>query len=135
MADIHDITTWVVLLVEDDPDNTALAQQVLSFYGAEVHTAEDGWQGLEILNTLTPTVMLVDLAMPHMDGWELAEAVRSNPELATIPIIAVTAHAMPEIRERALASGFDGYITKPYMLKSFINDIRSCLEKLDYDGE
>jgi CheY-like chemotaxis protein len=74
--------------------------------------------------------MLVDLAMPHMDGWELLEVVRANPETAAIPMIAVTAHAMPEVRERALASGFNGYITKPYMLKTFIDDIRTCLEDL-----
>lgn len=135
MADIHDITTWVVLLVEDDLDNTALAQQVLLFHGAEVHTADDGWQGLEILKTIRPTVMLIDLAMPHMDGWELLKAVRSNPETAAIPAIAVTAHAMPEVKERALATGFDGYITKPYSIRALIEDIQSCLENLTCDEE
>jgi two-component system cell cycle response regulator DivK len=135
MVDLHNVSSWVVLLVEDDYDNTALAQQVLSYHGATVHAAEDGRQALEILKTVTPTVMLVDLAMPGMDGWELLKQVRSNPEQAAIPMIAVTAHAMPESKARALASGFDGYITKPYSLKVFVDDIRSLLENLDSDGE
>jgi two-component system cell cycle response regulator DivK len=131
MADIHDVTTWIVLLVEDDTDNIVLAQQVLSYHGAEVHIAEDGCKGLEVLKTVKPTVILVDLSMPRMDGWEMVRTMRANPETADIPVIAVTAHAMQESKERALASGFDGYITKPYLISTFVDEVREWLEKLD----
>ncbi len=129
MADLNDISTWVILLVEDDPDNTELAKQVLAFHGAEVFTAEDGVQGLELLKTVSPTIILLDLAMPRMDGWHMFEVLRVDTELASVPIIAVSAHAMQETRERALETGFDGYIVKPYSIRTFVQDIQACLKE------
>jgi DNA-binding response OmpR family regulator len=129
MADHNDVSTWVVLLVEDDPDNTELAKQVLSFHGAEVFTAEDGVQGLELLKMITPTIILLDLAMPRMDGWHMFEVLRVDSELAGVPIIAVSAHAMQETRDRALETGFDGYIVKPYAIRTFVQDIQACLKE------
>ena len=129
MADLNDISTWVVLLVEDDPDNTELAKQVLSFHGAEVFTAADGVQGLELLKTVSPTLILLDLAMPRMDGWHMFEVLRVDTELASVPIIAVSAHAMEETRGRALDTGFDGYIVKPYSIRTFVQEIQACLKE------
>lgn len=131
MPDLDDISNWKVLLVEDDPDNVLLADQVLSFYGAEVTSATNGHQGLEHLASHTPTVILLDLAMPHMDGWEMVKKIRQNPQTSSIPVIAVTAHAMQEDREKALSDGFDGYITKPYAINSLIEDIQECLSRLE----
>lgn len=131
MQDPEDVSKWKVLLVEDDPDNILLADQVLSFFGAEVASASNGQQGLKHLASHTPTVILLDLAMPHMDGWEMIKKIRGNPQTANIPVIAVTAHAMQEDREKALSDGFDGYITKPYAIGSLIKDIKTCLTGLE----
>ena len=129
MTNLDDVANWKVLLVEDDPDNVALAEQILAFYGAKVFTARNGVQGLALLETVTPTVILLDLSMPHMDGWEMAKKIRANSAIAHLPVIAVTAYAMQEDRERALANGFDGYIVKPYAIRTFIPEIQAWLAK------
>jgi two-component system, cell cycle response regulator DivK len=131
MLEVKDVSKWKVLLVEDDPDNILLADQVLTFYGAEVTSASNGQKGLEHLANQVPTVILLDLAMPHMDGWEMLKKIRANPQTAPIPVIAVTAHAMQEDREKALSNGFDGYITKPYAIGSLIKEIQLCLAGLE----
>lgn len=131
MPEIEEVSKWKVLLVEDDPDNILLADQVLTFYGAEVTSASNGQQGLDHLTSHAPTVILLDLAMPHMDGWEMLKKIRANPQTTNIPVIAVTAHAMQEDREKALSSGFDGYITKPYAIGSLVKEIQLCLAGLE----
>jgi len=126
-TDFEDVSRWVILVVEDDPDNTAVAEQILAFHGARVVRAEDGADGLKALSDLIPTVILLDLAMPVMDGWQMFKALKENLSLASLPVIAVTAHAMPESREQAITAGFDGYITKPYAVRTFVQEIRNCL--------
>jgi len=126
-----DAKDWVVLIVDDDPDNLSVAEKVLTFYGAEVHTAANGRNGLEVLKRLNNlTCILLDLSMPEMDGWEMIDAIRKVPENPTLPIIAVTAHAMPKDKERALLAGFDGYIVKPFMLHTFMDEIAKCLKHI-----
>ena len=126
-----DAKDWVVLIVDDDPDNLSVAEKVLTFYGAEVHTAVNGQNGLEVLKRLSNlTCILLDLSMPEMDGWEMIDAIRKVPKTPTLPIIAVTAHAMPKDKERALLAGFDGYIVKPFMLHTFMSEIEKCLKHI-----
>ena len=108
--------TWTVLIVDDEPDNLGVAQKVLNFNGAKVHIAANGLEGLQVLETITPTFILLDLSMPEMDGWEMLKQVRSLDKLANIPIIALTAHAMSGDKERILEGGFDGYIAKPFRI-------------------
>lgn len=121
------VKSWTTLIVDDEPDNLGVAQTVLSFYGARVHTATDGEEGLEILKTISPTFILLDLSMPKMDGWEMIKAVRENPAQRHIPVIALTAHVMEGDKERVLQAGFDGYISKPFRLVSFLTQIKQCL--------
>lgn len=121
--------TWRVLIVEDDDDNTELAQQVLSFHGAQVRLAENGADGMMVLSQWTPDLILMDLAMPVMDGWQMFRKVRENPGWNSIVIIAVSAHAMGASLAHAYEVGFDGYITKPYVIKTFIDTIAEILEK------
>lgn len=126
-----DAKDWVVLIVDDDPDNLSVAEKVLTFYGAEVHTAVNGQNGLEVLKRLSNlTCILLDLSMPEMDGWEMIDAIRKAPAKPSLPIIAVTAHAMPKDKERALLAGFDGYIVKPFMLHTFMSEIEKCLKHI-----
>lgn len=121
------IASWVVLIVDDEPDNLGVAMKILDFNGAQVHIAEDGVEGLSILQSIAPTFILLDLSMPNMDGWEMLKHIRQNEATAAVPVIALTAHAMAGDEERALAAGFDGYITKPFRLDSFLSDIKRHL--------
>jgi two-component system cell cycle response regulator DivK len=122
-----DVSTWKVLIVEDDYDNLNVATQVLNFQGAEVHVAENGVTGLKVLGEITPTIVLMDISMPQMDGWEMLRHMRDNPRTADLPVIAVTAHAMEGDKERVLAAGFDGYIRKPFDVMTFLDEIMESL--------
>jgi CheY-like chemotaxis protein len=125
---------WHILIVDDDEDNQRVAADFLKFMGADVRVASDGAQGLALLEEFTPTFILLDLSMPGMDGWEMINRLRHIPKIANLPVIALTAHAMPDIQARAIATGFDGYITKPFMLTSLIDDIKEYLKKIDESG-
>lgn len=132
MFNIDDLSTWTILLIEDDEDNIEMAHQVLMFSGAkidQVHTATDGNIGLRILETVKPQVILLDLSMPEMDGWQMYARVRANPETANIPVIAVTAHALGEERRQAKEMGFNGYIIKPYSVMSFVDEIKGIMRE------
>ncbi len=122
-----DTSQWTILIVDDEPDNLKVAERILSFQGATVHIAEDGLKGLEVLESIIPTFILLDISMPNMNGWEMIKAVREDENLPYIPIIALTAHAMQGDQERIMASGFDGYISKPFRLGSFLQQIMDCL--------
>jgi CheY-like chemotaxis protein len=103
-----------VLIVEDDPTNRMLATRILSAAGVEFAQAVDGEQALSLLKTRRPDLVLMDLSLPGIDGWEVTRRVRQDPDLRSIPILAVSAHAMAGDRERAIAAGCDDYLTKPY---------------------
>jgi CheY-like chemotaxis protein len=124
------ISEWKVLIVEDDEDNLSVVEQLLSFRGARVFTTPNGRDVLALLRQEHPTVVLLDISMPEMDGWATIKAIRENSETRTIPVIALTAHAMTGDQERVLAAGFDGYITKPIEFASFFQMIQECLDRL-----
>jgi CheY-like chemotaxis protein len=121
---------WTVLIVDDEPDNIGVPEEILSFAGATVYTAEDGIQGLKVLETVTPTFVLLDLSMPNMDGWEMLKQVRANPRLKDVPVIALTAHAMRGDKERVFDAGFNGYISKPFFMDTFWEEINRCIGEL-----
>jgi CheY-like chemotaxis protein len=134
MAGDPEIKLWKILVVDDDEDNRNVASQYLGFLGAEVRTAMDGQSGLVELKAFEPTFILLDLSMPEMDGWEMHRRLRSEPKTANIPVIALTAHAMQEDAEKAIATGFNGYITKPFLLDTLIADIKKSLARVS-DGK
>ncbi len=123
----RDLGDWVVLIIDDEPDNLEAIKVALRYFGAEVHTSTSGAEGLEILKELKPTMILLDLAMPEMNGWEVFQQIRSAPELEGLPVIAVTAHAMANDKERTLALGFDGYLTKPFRPSKVIDELISLV--------
>jgi two-component system, cell cycle response regulator DivK len=127
MAISVDAKDWIVLIVDDEPDNVSVARKILAFNGATVHVARNGVEGLAVLATVQPTFVLMDLSMPEMDGWEMLNIMRANQELTRIPVIALTAHAMTGDKERVLEAGFNGYIPKPFRINSFLDEIQSCL--------
>lgn len=126
----RDMNEWIVLIVDDEPDNVGVAQKILAFNGASVHIARNGIEGLALLETLNPTFILLDLSMPEMDGWEMFRQLRANEAFRAIPVIALTAHAMAGDKEKVLSAGFNGYISKPFRIVSFLEEIQQCLSSL-----
>jgi two-component system, cell cycle response regulator DivK len=110
----REISTWRVLAVDDKPTNLKLIGIVLKSAGAEVLALDDSEQVFAAVDAFKPNLILLDLAMPGISGWELQEQLRAKPELNQTPIIAVSALAMQSDIERAERAGFDGYITKPF---------------------
>lgn len=103
-----------VLLVEDDPVNRTLARRILTAHNYPFAEAVDGAAALEAIAERRPDLILMDLSLPVMNGWEATKRIRTNPELDSVRILAVTAHAMAGDRERALEAGCDDYLTKPF---------------------
>ncbi len=125
MAQIH------VLLVEDNRDNQELMRFLLERAGYFVRTANTGLQALAAARSERPDVVLMDLSLPEMDGWTAARQMRDDPQLAGIPLIAVTAHTLPGDRRKALESGFDSYISKPINVHMFDIMVAKVLEQKD----
>lgn len=125
---LDDVSKWRVLIVDDEPDNLTLASEFLSFSGATVAITEQGVRLLDMVDEFNPNIVMLDLAMPAMDGWEVQRRLRARPELNHIPIIALTALAMPEDAERVKLAGFDGYITKPFRVGSLLRDLKTCIQ-------
>jgi two-component system cell cycle response regulator DivK len=105
-----------VLVVEDNRDNMTLIVDILETLDYAVIQAGDGVRGVETAVAERPDLILMDLSLPKMDGWTAAQAIKSNPDIRHIPVIALTAHAMEGDRNRALAAGCDDYLTKPINL-------------------
>lgn len=120
-------TEWTVLIVDDKLDNINIVRTALRFQGATVLTAANGQEGLELLENTRPSFILLDIAMPVMDGWRMLERLRSNPATRPIPVIALTAHVMEGDRDDFIKAGFDGHIGKPFDLFTLIPHIREAL--------
>jgi CheY-like chemotaxis protein len=103
----------LILVVEDAPDNQVRVEQVFQDSGYRVTCIQDGQAALDWLETNHPDLILLDLSLPEIDGWEVARQLKASDRTAKIPIIAVTAHAMKGDKETAIAAGCDDYLTKP----------------------
>ncbi len=124
--DWQDATTWRVLVVDDEPDNLEVVAETLEFRGAQVKTAQNGKLGLEVLQEFDANIILTDLSMPVMDGWQMRARIKEDPNGRIVPIIALSAHAIAGDKERALDGGFDGYLTKPVNILTLLEDIRTA---------
>ena len=109
-----------ILLVEDVEDNRGIVRQLAARLKAELLEAHDGASGLHMAQQDLPDVILMDMSLPVLDGWETTRALKQDPATAGIPIIALTAHAMAGDRERALSIGCDEYVSKPIDVPSFL---------------
>jgi CheY-like chemotaxis protein len=117
-----------ILLVEDNEMNRDMLSRRLERKGYEILIAVDGLQGLAIARAEFPDLILMDMSLPELDGWEATRQLRAKPETQTIPIIALTAHAMSGDREKCIAAGCDDYDTKPVEFPRLMNKIQSLLE-------
>ena len=120
-----------ILVVEDNMDNYELVRFVLERAGYDVFLAVNGRDGVDAARLQKPDLILMDLGMPEMDGWMAAEKIKANSETNLIPLIAITAHTLPRDRYRALQAGYDGYISKPIHVQSFLELIAKHFEKLN----
>lgn len=111
---------WSVLLVEDEYDSVQMVSKILSYHGIQVQVARTGAEGLSMLNHYHPTLIVTDLAMPGMDGWEVLSAIRANPATTHIPVVAITAYHSLAVAEEATSFGFDGYFPKPVNPRTFV---------------
>jgi CheY-like chemotaxis protein len=116
-----------ILLVEDNEMNRDMLSRRLLRRGYEVVLAEDGARGVELARSEAPDLVLMDMSLPVIDGWEATRRLRSDPACAKVPIIALTAHAMAGDREKALEAGCDDYDTKPIELPRLLGKIEALL--------
>jgi CheY-like chemotaxis protein len=116
-----------ILCVEDNDDNLFMLQRRLTRAGFEVKVATDGAQGVEWAKTLLPDVIVMDLNLPGLDGWEATRRLKNQPETKHIPIIVLSANTGEEHREKAFAAGCDAYETKPADFGRLVETIRSLL--------
>ena len=118
-----------ILCVEDNDDNMFLLHRRLSRAGFEVKVAMNGKQGVEWAQTLLPDLIVMDLNLPGLDGWEATRRLKNQPETKHIPIIVLTAHTSEKSREKAFAAGCDDYDTKPIDFGGLVKKIQSLLSR------
>jgi CheY-like chemotaxis protein len=118
-----------ILVIEDNPSNLKLVRICLEKRGYTISAASDAEEGLEFLKSNQPDLILMDLQLPGMDGWQLASLLKKNPQTQNIPIIALTAYAMKGDELKAASAGCDGYITKPFDTRTLGQTISDFLER------
>jgi CheY-like chemotaxis protein len=120
-----------ILIAEDNPTNRELFRELLEARGYDVSEACDGPEALQMVEQTQPDLLLLDIGMPVLDGFAVVRAIRENPRLANLPVLAVTAYAMQGDRERILSSGFNGYLSKPINAKLLAEELDRLLSKRD----
>jgi two-component system, cell cycle response regulator DivK len=116
-----------VLVVEDNERNLKLVRDVLQYAGYDIIEASTGEEGVELAQSLSPDVILMDLQLPDIDGMEALRRIRKSPATADVPVIAVTAFAMRNDRARAFDAGFDGYLEKPLSVRELPAQVQQFL--------
>ncbi len=123
MSDANPYSDWRILVVEDEYDSVQMVSKVLSYHGIMVEVAQNGSECLERLHDFEPTIIVTDLAMPGMDGWETLAAIRANPATQHIPVVALTAYHSVDVAEEARHAGFDAFFPKPVDPRSFVQSL------------
>lgn len=117
----------MILIVEDNEMNRDMLSRRLKRRGYDVEIAVDGQAGVEAVARLRPDLVLMDMSLPVIDGWEATRRIKADPETAATPVIALTAHAMAGDREKAMEAGCDDYDTKPIDLPGLLEKITQLL--------
>lgn len=118
-----------IVYVEDDGDNVYVLTRRLGRRGYDVTVASDGAAGIETVRQLRPALVLMDMSLPVVDGWEATRRLKSDPATSAIPVIGLSSHAMVGDREAALAAGCDDYETKPIELERLVSKIEDLLAR------
>lgn len=117
-----------IVVIEDNPANLELMTYLLNHSGFEISTAINGEEGIELIQKNNPDLIICDIQLPKMDGYEIAKQLKSSSQYKDIPLIAVTAYSMAGDQMKILAAGFDDYISKPIDPETFIARIKSHLQ-------
>jgi CheY-like chemotaxis protein len=113
-----------VLLVEDNEDNLVVYRTILEHVGYRVIEARDGEEGVARARQDHPDLILMDISIPKIDGWEATQRLKADPDTDEIPIIALTAHALEEDRQKAMQAGCDGYLAKPVEPRRVVEEVK-----------
>ncbi|HZB46498.1 MAG TPA: response regulator [Pyrinomonadaceae bacterium] len=124
-----------ILIADDYDDNRELLRLMLAADGYTIHEARNGREALDVARREVPDLALIDLSMPTLDGWGFLKELREDAGLNAIPCVAVTAFAADQDRQRALAAGFDAYLSKPYRARDLLDLVRHLLNPRDGDGD
>jgi len=116
-----------ILVVEDQEDNRQILRDLLGNAGYELTEAENGEEAIAAVGRRRPDLILMDIQLPVMDGYEATRRIRTNPDLRSVPIIAVTSYALAGDEDKAFAAGCDGYVTKPYSPRDLLAKVRAYL--------
>jgi two-component system cell cycle response regulator DivK len=117
-----------ILLVEDNEDNRAIYRTILAYGGFTVIEAVDGEEAIERARSDLPSLILMDISIPKIDGWQVTRTLKLDPSTMHIPIIALTAHALASDREQAVEAGCDGYLAKPVEPRRVLEEVRRFLD-------
>ncbi len=118
-----------MLLVDDYPDARDMYRVYLTFSGFEVVEAANGVEAIQLASDKPPDIILMDLSLPVMDGWEATRRLKSDPRTAGIPVVALTGHALAGILEGAKEAGCDAFVTKPCLPDELVREIRRVLDE------
>lgn len=119
---------WHALVVEDEADSADVVSRILSYHNIPHTVARTAEDALTILEQERPTLLIIDLALPGMDGWDLLRVVRGNPETARIPAVAITAYHSTKVAQEAIIAGFDAYFPKPIEATSFVRELERVVQ-------
>ena len=119
--------TQRILVIEDQEDNRIILRDLLTSAGFEIIEAVNGQEGVTMAEAEKPDLILMDIQLPVIDGYEATRRIKGNPSLASIPIIAVTSYALGGDEAKAMAAGCDGYITKPFSPRLLLEKVREFL--------
>jgi CheY-like chemotaxis protein len=122
------LTDWLVLVVEDEADSMELVVELLEYHGIRTLPATTAEIALKLLEKHTPTLIIIDLALPGMNGWELLRYLQEHTNLDRVPRVAVTAYHTAETANQAIEAGFDAYFAKPLEATSFVRELEGIVE-------
>ena len=125
---MNDLASWNVIVIDDEPDNSGVVEYVFRFFDVPVRVANSGTAGLTMIREERPNIVLLDIQMPKISGWDVLKMIREDTSLRGVFVIAMTAHVMDGDRERAIRAGFDGYLPKPVSPIKLIDDIRAMMQ-------
>jgi CheY-like chemotaxis protein len=121
------MNNWNVLVVEDENDSLEFVQGLLEHHGIDSVGVSSGEEALEALKKVKPTLIVVDLALPGLDGWGLLEQLMASPSLRNVPRVAITAFHTAELAEKAIEAGFSAYFAKPLDATSFVRELETIM--------
>ena len=122
------LPNWHVLVVEDEADSMELVRGILEYHNISTSGAPTAEDALEILDEKIPTLIIVDLALPKMDGWGLLNELQTNEKYSEITRVAITAYHTPTLANEAIEAGFDAYFAKPIDATSFVRELQGIME-------